>query len=95
MIGAPCACHSVAKRLDPATRSGSEEVQGVFVVSNGRAEFRKVETGISGASEIEVTMGVEPNDEIITGSYKVIRTIRNQARVVIDNKIKASAEPGT
>ena len=78
----------------PATRSGGEEVQGVFVVTNNRAEFRKVETGISGASEIEVTSGLAPNDEIITGSYKVIRTVRNQARVVIDNKLKA-AEPGT
>jgi len=78
----------------PATRSGSQEVQGVFVVHDGRAEFKKVETGISGASEIEVTSGLGSGDEIITGSYKVIRTIRNQARVLIDNKLKP-AEPGT
>jgi HlyD family secretion protein len=78
----------------PATRAGSQEVQGVFVVHDGRAEFNKVETGISGASEIEVTSGLAPGDEIITGSYKVIRTIRNQARILIDNKLKP-AEPGT
>jgi HlyD family secretion protein len=78
----------------PATRSGSQEVQGVFVVRDRRAEFRKVETGISGASDIEVLSGLAAGDEIITGSYKVIRTIRNQARVVVDNKLKA-AEPGT
>jgi len=64
------------------------------VVHDGRAEFKKVETGISGASEIEVTSGLGSGDEIITGSYKVIRTIRNQARVLIDNKLKP-AEPGT
>jgi HlyD family secretion protein len=78
----------------PTTRSGSQEVQGVFVVHDGRAEFKKVETGISGASEIEVTSGLAAGDEIITGSYKVIRTIRNQARALIDNKLKP-AEPGT
>jgi HlyD family secretion protein len=77
----------------PATRAGSQEVQGVFVIHDRRAEFRKVETGISGASEIEVTSGLAAGDEIITGSYKVIRTIRNQTRVVVDNKLKA--EPGT
>ena len=77
----------------PATRAGSQEVQGVFVIHDRRAEFRKVETGISGASEIEVTSGLAPGDEIVTGSYKVIRTIRNQTRVVVDNKLKA--EPGT
>jgi len=73
----------------PATRAGSQEVQGVFVIHGGRAEFRKVDTGISGASEIEVTSGLTAGDEIITGSYKVIRTIRNQTRVVVDNKLKA------
>ena len=41
---------------------------------DGRAEFRKVETGISGASEIEVTSGLAAGDEIITGSFKAIRT---------------------
>jgi HlyD family secretion protein len=78
----------------PVTRSGRQEVQGVFLVRDSRAEFRKVETGISGASEIEVTSGLAAGDEIITGSYKVIRTIRNQARVTVDNKLKP-AEPGT
>jgi HlyD family secretion protein len=78
----------------PATRSGSQEVQGVFVVHEGRAEFRKVETGIGGTSDIEVLSGLAAGDEIITGSYKVIRTIRNQTRVVVDNKLKA-AEPAT
>jgi HlyD family secretion protein len=78
----------------PVTRSGRQEVQGVFLVRYSRAEFRKVETGISGASEIEVTSGLAAGDEIITGSYRVIRTIRNQARVTVDNKLKP-AEPGT
>ena len=77
----------------PTTRAGSQEVQGVFVIHDSRAEFRKVETGISGASEIEVTSGLAAGDEIITGSYKVIRTIRNRTRVVVDNKLKA--EPTT
>jgi len=70
----------------PAARAQSEELQGVFIVNNGRAEFRKVETGITGPSDIEVTSGLQPGEEIITGSYKVIRTLRNQARVVVDNK---------
>ena len=77
----------------PTTRAGSQEVQGVFVIHDSRAEFRKIETGISGASEIEVTSGLAAGDEIITGSYKVIRTIRNRTRVVVDNKLKA--EPTT
>ncbi len=72
----------------PGKRVSREEWQGVFVVQNGQAEFRRVETGITGASEIEVTKGLEANEQIITGSYKIIRTLRNQARILVDNKPK-------
>lgn len=67
-------------------RSRNEEVQGVFVVVNGRAEFREVETGIAGVIDIEVLNGLQPGDQIVTGSYKAIRTIRNTARVKVDNR---------
>jgi HlyD family secretion protein len=63
-----------------------EELQGVFVIQGDKAMFRKVETGIAGATEIEVLSGLEEGAQIITGSYKVIRTIRNGTRVKIDNK---------
>lgn len=79
----------------PSARAQSEELQGVFIVNNGRAEFRKVETGITGPSDIEVTSGLQPGEEIITGSYKVIRTLRSQARVVVDNKPPPTGGSGT
>ncbi|MCC6342548.1 MAG: efflux RND transporter periplasmic adaptor subunit [Bryobacterales bacterium] len=75
-----------AAPLDPAReKANKEELQGVFVVSQGKAVFRKVETGITGSTDIEVLSGLKEGDEIITGSYKVIRTIRNDARVKIEN----------
>ena len=79
----------------PATRAGSEEVQGVFVITRKggetRADFRKVDTGIAGASDIEVTGGLAAGDEIVTGSYKIIRTLRNQTPVIVDNTLRAAA----
>ena len=57
--------------------------------------FRKVETGITGATDIEVLSGLKEGDEIITGSYKVIRTMRNEAEVKVDNKPPAAAKPTT
>jgi len=76
-----------ATKLDPAAeKAKKEEIQGVFVISGEKAQFRKVETGITGATDIEVTNGLKEGDEIITGSYKVIRTLRPDARVKVDNK---------
>jgi HlyD family secretion protein len=82
-----------ATKPDPAAeKARKEELQGVFVVSNGKAIFRKVETGITGATDIEVLGGLKEGEEIITGSYKVIRTLRNEARVKVDNRAPARAE---
>jgi HlyD family secretion protein len=80
-------------KMDPATeKANKEEVQGVFVIANGKAEFRKVDTGITGATDIEVVKGLNDGDEIVTGSYKVIRTLRNEATVKIDNKAPVKTE---
>lgn len=77
---------NAAAPVDPAKeKARKEEQQGVFVISSGKAVFKKVETGITGATEIEVTTGLNEGEEIITGSYKVIRTIRNEAKVKVDN----------
>ena len=72
---------------DPATvKANKEESQGVFVVTGTKVEFRKVDTGITGATEIEVLSGLNPGDQIVTGSYQTIRTIKNGAVIKIDNK---------
>jgi HlyD family secretion protein len=62
-----------------------EELQGVFVLKSGKAEFVPVETGITGTTDIEVTKGLSPGDTIVTGSYKVLRTLRNGASVTVNN----------
>ncbi|HXZ27510.1 MAG TPA: efflux RND transporter periplasmic adaptor subunit [Terriglobales bacterium] len=68
-----------------------EELQGVFVVRNQRAVFVPVETGITGTTDIEVTKGLKEGDEIVTGSYKVLRTLKNNAAVKVE-KTPAPAE---
>ncbi len=80
------------RQFDPAAqKAAKEELQGVFVVSGGKAEFRQVQTGITGATDIEVTSGLGDGDQIVTGSYQVIRTIRNDAKVKVDNTPPAFA----
>lgn len=63
---------------DPADK---EELQGVFVVKDGQASFRPVKTGITGVTDIEVTEGLEQGEQIVTGSYKVLRELKHLARV--------------
>jgi HlyD family secretion protein len=87
-----------SKNSKPAPTPGaqgkkeSQDIQGVFVVVNKKAQFHPVETGITGTADIQVKSGLSANDEIITGSYKVLRTLRNGAGVKVDNSTAAKGE---
>ncbi len=72
-----------AKRAREAKEK--EEVQGIFTVNKGVATFVPVTTGIMGVTDLEVLSGIKPGDEIVTGSYKALRTLRNNTKVKIDN----------
>jgi HlyD family secretion protein len=62
-----------------------QEIQGVFILRNHKAEFVPVDTGIAGTTDIEVIKGLKEGDEIVTGSYKVLRTLRPGSSVKVDN----------
>ena len=66
---------------DPGAGEKGEEKEGVFVVNGGQVAFRPVKTGIIGETEIEVASGLSEGDEIVTGSYKTLRTLRDQAKI--------------
>jgi HlyD family secretion protein len=72
---------------DVASKSKKDdEVQGVFVIRNKKAMFIPVATGITGTTDIEVLDGLKEGDGVITGSYKVLRTLRPGSSVKVDNK---------
>ena len=66
-----------------------KDVQGVFVVRNDngklRAHFVPVTTGITGVTDIQVLSGLEPGDEIVTGTFHVLRDLKNDALLKRDN----------
>lgn len=71
-----------------------DEVQGVFVVGGKKAVFRPVETGISGITDIEVSKGLQPGDEIVVGSYKALRTLKPESKVKVDNSAPKKMDEG-
>ncbi len=76
---------AAAPQKDLAKSNDKQEIQGVFILRNRKAEFVPVDTGIAGTTDIEVIKGLQEGDEIVTGSYKVLRTLRPGSSVKIDN----------
>lgn len=83
----PGSVHAAAPAANEAASKSKkeDEVQGVFVIRNKKAMFVPVTTGITGTTDIEVLNGLKEGDEVVTGSYKVLRTLRPGSSVKIDN----------
>jgi HlyD family secretion protein len=89
--GSVHAAAPAAKEVASKTKKG-DDVQGVFVIRTKKAVFVPVNTGITGTTDIEVLDGLKEGDEVITGSYKVLRTLRPGSSVKIDNTVPKKEE---
>ena len=76
---------AAAPQTDASKEKDKQEIQGVFILRNHKAEFVPVDTGIAGTTDIEVIKGLQEGDEIVTGSYKVLRTLRPGSSIKVDN----------
>jgi HlyD family secretion protein len=69
--------------VDLGKRKG-EEKDGVFVRAKDKVVFRPVKTGIIGETDIEVLDGIQEGEEIVTGSYKTLRTLKDDAKIKVE-----------
>jgi HlyD family secretion protein len=82
-----------------ATATGSRVkpplVQGVYILKadsgKQRAMFVPITTGVTGATDIEVLTGISPGQTLVTGRYKILRTLKSGTVVKPDNTAEADA----
>jgi HlyD family secretion protein len=61
------------------------DIQGVFVVRDKKVDFVRVQTGVTGVTDIEITSGVKEGDTVVTGSYKALRSLKPGSTIKVDN----------
>ncbi len=71
-----------------------KEVEGVFLVKDGRAQFAAVKTGIAGEKYFEVLAGLKAGDEVITGPFASVRNLREGDEVRVTAAPAGTATPG-
>jgi HlyD family secretion protein len=80
---------SASTSSTPPAAGDPQKVQGVFVMrpdksGKMRVHFIPVTTGITGTTDIEVTSGLKEGDEIVTGTYRVLRNLKDNSLVKRD-----------
>jgi HlyD family secretion protein len=81
-----------ASELKPG--ESRKELEGVFVVKDGKAVFTPVKTGIAGDKYFEVTNGLAEGDSVIVGPFSSVRELADGAAVKIEQpKARAPGRP--
>jgi HlyD family secretion protein len=75
----------------PTPTEKSKPIKGVFVLVGNKAQFKPVETGITGESEIEITSGLSEGEEVITGPSRVLNTLKDGTVVKKQTKKEGEA----
>src|SRR5712675_77939 len=79
----------VNERQEKATQKEEHEkiAKVVFLKKGSKAQMVKVATGISDDTYMEIKSGVQPGDEVISGSYSAIsRKLKDGAKVTYDKE---------
>jgi HlyD family secretion protein len=72
-----------------------KELEGVFVVRDGKAVFEPIKTGIAGEKYFEVTSGLKEGDSVIVGPFSSVRALADGAAVKIEQATRATGPTGT
>lgn len=73
----------------PKDGAKPEEMRGVFVMDkDGKVAFRKVTTGLSSDTDYEVSGELKPGEKIVTGPFRVLRTLKPEQRVRVEEPKK-------
>ncbi|GMV23154.1 MAG: RND transporter [Acidimicrobiia bacterium] len=62
-----------------------KEIEGAFVIKDGRAIFTPIKVGIAGEKFFEVLSGLSEGDEVVTGPFSSVRTLRDGDQVKVSN----------
>ena len=75
-----------ASELKPG--ESRKELEGVFVVKEGKAIFTPVKTGIAGDKYFEVMTGLAEGDSVVVGPFSSVRELADGAAVKIEQPVR-------
>jgi HlyD family secretion protein len=74
-----------AAQVEAANRSRRDnEVMGVFVMRDGKADWVPVEIGIAGDRYFEIRKGLRGGETVVSGSYQAVRELQDDDAVRVE-----------
>ena len=64
-----------------------KELEGVFMVRDGKAVFAPIKTGIAGDKYFESLSGLKEGDRVIVGPFASVRALTDGAAVTVEQAV--------
>lgn len=80
-----------AVRYEEAEDKQAKAKASVFVIADGKAKKREVETGVADDSYIEISRGLKEQEIIVTGPAKTLRFLRDGDHVTVSTPAEGGA----
>src|SRR6266542_1200799 len=68
---------------------------GVYVLREEKAKFLPVQLGLAGELKVEITGGLAAGQEIMTGPFKTLRTLKEGDKVKVEKEKKGAESSGS
>jgi HlyD family secretion protein len=75
-VNAVQAAATIPDTSKPGDKKEKKELKGVFVIKGGKVKFVQVQTGVADQRNIEITSGLNKEDSVVTGPFRILRTIK-------------------
>jgi HlyD family secretion protein len=72
---------------------GRRDQEGVYLMREGKADFRPIETGLLGELSIEVVKGLEGGETAITGPFRALRALKPGDPVKVEKPKPEAGRP--
>jgi HlyD family secretion protein len=65
----------------PTPQGKPKDIKGVYILQGNKVKFVEVQTGITGETDIQITEGLQPGMEVITGPSRILKTLKDNITV--------------
>lgn len=88
VLAVPISALVLRDKTEDDQNSEKEQEEGVYIVEESRVKFMLIKKGIMGELMIEITSGLEEDQDVVVGPYSALRLLKDDTLIKADEKRK-------
>ena len=86
VLAVPISALALRDKTEDDQNSEKEQEEGVYIVEESRVKFIPIKKGIMGELMIEITSGLEEDQDVVVGPYSALRLLKDDTLIKAEEK---------